>query len=121
MISARYTWARTTSAVPLATTALDTGGVYNNTLPDQSNFNGEKVNQSFQLAWTALPATNLNTRVYYYWTKLDNKSDVVQFGNAPAMPLAGGLGCGNFIVAGVPTNMPSTGVTHFTPPVGVNA
>src|SRR5215470_3415562 len=105
VISARYTWARTTSATPLATTALDTGGVYNNTLPDQANFNGEKVNQSFQLAWTALPATNLNTRVYYYWTKLDNKSDEIQYGNAPLNPVPGGLGCGNFIVAGVPTNI----------------
>ena len=105
VLSARYTWAKTTSNTPLALTALDTGGVYNNTLPQQPNFNGEKVNQSFQLAWTAWPATNFNTRVYYYWTKLDNKSDEVQFGNAPVQPLTGGLGCGNLVVAGVPTNV----------------
>ena len=103
MISARYTWAKTTSDTPLGLTALNTNGVYNNTLPDTTNFNGENVNQSFQLAWTAIPAANWNTRVYYYWTKLDNKSDVVEFGNAPAQPLASGLGCGNLVVAGVPT------------------
>ena len=103
VISARYTWAKTTSDTPLALTALNTNGVYNNTLPDTPNFNGENVNQSFQLAWTAVPAPNFNTRVYYSWTKLDNKSDVVQFGNAPATPLASGLGCGNLVVAGIPT------------------
>ena len=84
VISARYTYAKTTSDTPIALTALNTNGVYNNTLPDTPNFNGEHVNQSFQLAWTAMPAANWNTRVYYYWTKLDNKSDLVEFGNAPA-------------------------------------
>jgi len=105
VISARYTWAKTTSSAPIRTTALDTGGVYNNTLPDEPIFSGEKVNQSAQVSWTAIPATNVNTRVYYFWTKLDNKSDQVEFGNAPVMPLPGALGCGNLIVAGVPTNV----------------
>ncbi len=50
-----------------------------------------------------MPAANWNTRAYYYWTKLDNKSDLVEFGNAPATPLASGLGCGNLVVAGIPT------------------
>jgi MtrB/PioB family decaheme-associated outer membrane protein len=103
VISARYTWAKTTSDIPLGTTALNTNGVYNNTLPDEPNFNGENVNQSFQLAWTAMPATNFNTRVWYYWTKLQNKSDVVEYGDAPTTPLASGLGCGNLVVAGIPT------------------
>src|SRR4030095_4154897 len=104
VISARYTWAKTTSDFPVGLTALDSGGVYNNTLPDSSNFNGEKINQSFQLSWTATPATNWETRVYYYWTKLQNKSDVITFGNAPLTPVPGSLGCGNFVVAGLPTS-----------------
>src|SRR4029079_1607128 len=79
-------------------------GVFNNTLPDEPNFNGEKINQSFQLSWTAAPAANWNTRVYYHWTKLDTKSDHVEVGNAPITPLASGLACGNLIVAGLPTN-----------------
>ena len=103
VISARYTWAKTTSDTPLGLIALNTDGIYNNTLPDTTNFNGENVNQSFQLAWTATPAANFNTRVYYNWTKLDNKSDLIEFGNAPTTPLASGLGCGNLVVNGIPT------------------
>ncbi len=103
VISARYTWAKTTSDFPLGLTALNSGGVYNSTLPGENNFNGENINQSFALAWTATPFANFDTRVYYYWTKLQNKSDLVEFGNAPTAPLASGLGCGNFVVAGVPT------------------
>ena len=59
MISARYTWAKTTSDFPLGLTALDSGGIYNITLPGPPNFNGENINQSFQLAWTATPADEL--------------------------------------------------------------
>ncbi|MFO1317649.1 MAG: MtrB/PioB family outer membrane beta-barrel protein, partial [Burkholderiales bacterium] len=104
VISARYTWAKTTSDVPLATTALNTNAVYNNTLPDAGSFNGENVQQSFALAWTAVPVANLDTRVYYYWTKLQNKSDLVEYGNAPTTPLISGLGCGNYTPAsGIPT------------------
>jgi len=105
VVSARYTWAKTTSDTPIGLIALNSGGVYNNTLPDTNTFNGENVNQSFQLSWTAMPATNFNTRVFYYWTKLDNKSDLVQFGNAPTTPLASGLGCGNLVANGIPTQI----------------
>ncbi|MBK9115242.1 MAG: OmpA family protein [Betaproteobacteria bacterium] len=103
VLSARYTWAKTTSDFALSQTALNTGAVYRPTLPHEDNFNGEHVNQSFALAWTAAPARNVDTRVYYYWTKLDNKSDLVEFGNAPTTPLASGLGCGN-----VPGTAPNT-------------
>ncbi len=104
VISARYTWAKTTSDFPLGLTALNTGSVYNSTLPGETDYNGENINQSFALAWTATPAANFDTRVYYYWTKLQNNSDLVEFGNAPTAPLASGLGCGNLVVAGVPTS-----------------
>jgi hypothetical protein len=93
VISARYTWAKTTSDTTLATTALNTGGTFAPTLPQEGSFNGEHVNQSLALSWTARPATNWDTRVYYYWTKLQNKSDVVEYGNAPTNPLPSGLGC----------------------------
>ena len=59
VLSARYTWAKTTSDVPLATTALNTGAVYAPTLPHESNFDGEHINQSFALAWTATPTRGL--------------------------------------------------------------
>jgi outer membrane protein OmpA-like peptidoglycan-associated protein len=105
VISARYTWSKTTSNTPLALSALDSGGTFTPTQPDQNNFNGEKINQSFQLAWTASPAKGWETRAYYNWTKLQNHSDVIQFGNAPLQPLGGSLGCGNFEVGGVPTQI----------------
>jgi OOP family OmpA-OmpF porin len=105
VISARYTWGKTTSDVAIPQTALDSGGVFNATLPSQNNFNGEKVNQSFQFAWTATPATNFDTRVFYHWTKLQNNSDHIEFGNAPAQPAPGSLGCGNLQVNGIPTQI----------------
>jgi hypothetical protein len=39
--------------------------------------------------------TNVDTRVYYYWTKRENNSDQVQYGNAPTEPLTSSLSCGN--------------------------
>jgi hypothetical protein len=105
VISARYTYSKTTSDVPLPLTALNTNGVYNNTLPDATNFKGENVNQSFALSWTAVPIANVETRVYYYWTKLQNNSDLIEYGNAPTTPVTSGLGCGNYVPA---TGIPST-------------
>ena len=95
MISARYTWAETKSSTDLGQSALDSGGVYTPTLPQESSFNGKNVNQSFALSWTAVPVTNVDTRVYYSWTKLDKKSNIVEFGNAETQPLTGGVGCGS--------------------------
>ena len=104
VVSARYTWAKTTSDTALAPFALNTGAVYNATLPDASNFKGEHINQSFALAWTAQPVNKVDTRVYYNWTKLQNKSDLVEYGNAPTQPITSGLGCGNYTPAsGIPT------------------
>ena len=105
VVSARYTWSKTTSEATLAQTALNTGPVYAPTLPEHGSFNGENVNQSFALAWTAAPMANVDSRVYYYWTKQDGKSDIVDYGNAPTQPLATGLGCGN-----VPGLTPNTWV-----------
>ncbi|MCC7327682.1 MAG: MtrB/PioB family outer membrane beta-barrel protein [Burkholderiales bacterium] len=106
VLSARYTWAKTTSDFALGQSALNTGPIFAPTLPNQNTFNGENVNQSFALGWTARPVTNVDTRVYYYWTKLDGKSDLVEFGEAPAQPLASGLGCGS-----VPGLTPNTFVS----------
>jgi len=93
VLSARYTWAKTESDATLATTALNTGGVFAPTQPREGTFDGEHINQSLALSWTARPATNLETRVYYYWTKLQNRSNTVEYGDAPTSPLVSGLGC----------------------------
>ncbi|HEY2815884.1 MAG TPA: MtrB/PioB family outer membrane beta-barrel protein [Casimicrobiaceae bacterium] len=95
VVSARYTWARTTSSVDLGQTALTTGPIFGATLPDTSIFHGEHVDQSLALSWTAVPMTNVDTRVYYYWTKRENNSDQIQYGNAPTQPIGTSLGCGS--------------------------
>ena len=97
VLSARYTWAETKSTVDIGQNALNTGAVYRPTLPDLGTFNGKYVNQSLALAWTANPASNVDSRVYYYWTRMQNDSDIIDFGNAPTQPLASGLGCGSVL------------------------
>jgi OOP family OmpA-OmpF porin len=109
VIAARYTWAKTTSNVNIPTTQLNsfpTVPANNLTLPDTGTFNGENVNQAFALSWTAHPVNNVDSRVFYYWTKLQNKSSDITFGNAPLVPLPSGLGCGN--VAPAPPANPAT-------------
>ena len=109
VIAARYTWAKTTSNVNIPLTQLNsfpTVAANNLTMPDTTVFNGENVNQSAALSWTAHPITNVDTRVYYYWTKLQNNSSDITFGNAPTQPLPSGLGCGN--VAPAPPANPAT-------------
>ena len=66
----------------------------NRTYPQEENYNGEYINQSFALSWTANPMANVDSRVYYYWTKMQNNSDLVEYGNQPTQPLPSGLGCG---------------------------
>ena len=106
VVSARYTWAKTTSDSSLAPYALNTGPTYAPTLASEGSFKGENINQSFALAWTAQPANNVESRVYYYWTKLQNNSDLVEYGHSPTTPLASGLGCGNYTPAsGIPTTI----------------
>jgi len=98
VIAARYTWAQTTSNVGIPLMQLNsfpTVPANNLTNPDDTVFRGQHVNQSFALGWTAHPVNDVDTRVYYYWTKLQNKSSEIEFGNAPTMPLPSGLSCGN--------------------------
>ncbi len=100
VISARYTYSQTTSNVGLATTQLNSATpatAYQPTYPSEGTFNGKNVNQSFALGWTANPVANVDSRFYYYWTKLDGKSDQVEYGDAPtpSRTLPSGLGCGS--------------------------
>jgi OOP family OmpA-OmpF porin len=95
VIALRYTYAKTTSNVNIQASQLNTGPTYALTLPSEGVFNGENVNQSFAASWTAHPANAVDTRVYYYWTKLQNNSDDIEFGNTPTQQLPSGLSCGN--------------------------
>jgi hypothetical protein len=73
---------------PLGLTALDTGGVFNPRCPDQP-ISTARRSISRSRSRGRDPGVKLNTRAYYYWTKLDNKSDHIEFGNAPVTPLPG--------------------------------
>src|SRR5215831_3249937 len=98
VIAARYTWSKTTSNVGIQQSQLNSNPLNpanNVTLPSENTFNGENVNQSFALGWTAHPVRDVDTRVFYYWTKLQNNSDDIVFGNTPVQPLPSGLNCGN--------------------------
>ena len=56
-----------------------------------NTFNGDYVNQSFALGWTAAPVTNVETRAYYYWTRLDEQFGrhyLRQFADAAAVQRA---------------------------------
>src|SRR5215470_13474800 len=98
VIAARYSWAQTTSNVNIQQSQLNSFPLVpasNVTLPSENVFNGKNVNQAFALGWTAHPVNNVDTRVFYYWTKLQNKSDDIVFGNTPVQQLPNGLSCGN--------------------------
>ena len=80
---------------------------YNNTLPDSGNFNGEN-DQPVVRSWRGrlTPATNVETRVYYYWTKLENNSDVDHVRQrADCAAARAVLAAATLSYAGVPTSI----------------
>jgi hypothetical protein len=50
-----------------------------NLQPDQANFDGDEVRQTFTLGWAATPVTNLDTKFYFNWQKMKNDSTDVTF------------------------------------------
>ena len=108
VISARYTWAKTTSDVGLGLTALNTGGRRTaRRCPTTDTFNGENINQSFALSWTATPVhERRHARLLLLDEARRTTRRIVEYGNAPTQPLASSLGCGNFTPPdGVPTQI----------------
>ena len=107
VISARYTWAETKSNTDLGQFALERRPPR---LPSTTRRFRTKAASTARTPTSRSRcrgrrhrSTTVDTRVYYYWTKLANGSDVVEYGNAPTQPLATGLGCGNYTVGGIPT------------------
>jgi MtrB/PioB family decaheme-associated outer membrane protein len=93
--SARYTYAKTTSDSPVALMALTAGstsgtGVYVPTMPNQTQFNGDFVNQTLALSLTSAPVKDLSTKVYYNFNKLDNDSTQLSFTPGPLGDCDGG-------------------------------
>ncbi len=88
-LAGRLSYSRTKDDVQIATTALNTGGVYSATNPDRSTFNGDVVHETASLSLYSNPSKELDSRVYWNWFKKDNNSPTVAF-----TELTAGLTCG---------------------------
>ena len=88
-LAARFTWDKLESDTTLATSALNGANTFGATNPNVSDFNGKVENTTFSVAWTAMPMTAVDTRVYYNYQKRDNESTQVAFNGVS------GLACGS--------------------------
>jgi MtrB/PioB family decaheme-associated outer membrane protein len=80
-LAARYTWDKTTTDTPIYSTIVNGAGAsgYLDTSPNANTFNGNEQRQTFTLGWAATPLTNVDTRVYYNWQKMNNDGNEVTF------------------------------------------
>src|SRR5215471_1864307 len=80
-LALRYTYDKTTDDGPINPFALNTAGssVPTNFAPDTQTFNGNQKRQTFTAGWSATPVTNLDTKVYFNWQKMNNDSTEVTF------------------------------------------
>lgn len=88
-LAARFTWDKLESDATLATSALNGANVFGATNPNVSDFNGKVENTTFSIAWTAMPMTAVDTRVYYNYQKRDNESTQVAFNGASGLDCDG--------------------------------
>jgi outer membrane protein OmpA-like peptidoglycan-associated protein len=100
-LAARVTWDKLESDANLATTALNTGGVFGNTNPQESSFNGKVENTTATIALTSAPWKGGDTRLYANYYDKDNKSTLVEYA-----PTTSGLYCGTATINGVNTPQP---------------
>jgi len=89
-LAARLTYSRTTSNFGVAPTALDTGGVFAATNPNQANFNGDNVHATSSLSLHSNWSRALDSRIYWNYFRKDNRSTEVTFSPAGTT----GLQCG---------------------------
>ncbi|OGA51980.1 MAG: hypothetical protein A3F74_23515 [Betaproteobacteria bacterium RIFCSPLOWO2_12_FULL_62_58] len=77
-LSGRVTYSKLTDEVPVLQTFL-ANGVFAATNPNSPVFNGEVLYKTASLSWTALPARQVDTRVYWYYSRKDNNSTQMEF------------------------------------------
>ncbi len=100
-LSGRITWDKLESSTDLATTALNTGGVFGATNPLESTFDGKVENTTASIALTSAPWKGWDTRLYGNYYDRDNSSTHVEYA-----PTATGLFCGTRTINGVNTPQP---------------
>ena len=91
-VAARFTWDKLESDVSLTPFALNGTGAsaIGATRPNVSNFDGNIENTTFSLSWSALPASGVDTRVYYNYQKRDNESTHVSYSPVSGLNCGGG-------------------------------
>jgi len=92
-LAGRLSISQATSSTPVAATVLNTGGVLRATNPDHSTFNGEVVHKTGSLSLHSNWSRDLDSRVYWNWTRKDNRSTEVTFVAPPAGVNCGGGSC----------------------------
>jgi MtrB/PioB family decaheme-associated outer membrane protein len=92
-LAGRLTISQATSSAPVAATVLNTGGVFSATNPDHSTFNGDVVHKTGSLSLHSNWSRDLDSRIYWNWTRKDNRSTEVTFVAPPAGVNCGGGSC----------------------------
>ena len=91
-LAGRVTYSKLTDEVSVLQNFLSTGGASPATNPNSPVFNGEVLYKTASLSWTALPARQLDTRAYWYWSQKDNNSTQMEFTPLKGSGLLGGGG-----------------------------
>jgi MtrB/PioB family decaheme-associated outer membrane protein len=110
-LAARYTWSKTTNDTDVPLFALHSGGVLAPTFPNTDKFDGDLLNQTFSLSLTSTPVRNLDTKIYYNWYELDNKSTHLEF--AASSPLSCDGPCTNELYSYRKNNAGIEGIYRF--------
>ncbi|MFN0304202.1 MAG: MtrB/PioB family outer membrane beta-barrel protein [Burkholderiales bacterium] len=92
-LAGRMTYSKTSNSVPIAASALNTGGVFGATNPDRANFDGDIRHLTASLSLHSNPTRQIDTRAYWNWFNKDNRSPHVTFATPPAGLNCGGLSC----------------------------
>jgi MtrB/PioB family decaheme-associated outer membrane protein len=91
-LALRGTYSNLTSSIPVQTTyASVTGAGIGNTRlasPSATTFDGDIVNKTLSASLTSQPARALDSRLYWNWTKKENRSTQIVF--TPSGPGSGG-------------------------------
>ena len=77
--AARVTYSKLSNDVSVLPTVLSTGNTNPATASSSPTFHGEHINKTASLSLTSHPIANLDTRLYWNWASMDNKSTALRF------------------------------------------
>jgi Protein of unknown function (DUF3374). len=91
-LATRVSYSKLSNDVGILGGILNTGGAISPTNPSTSTFDGKIVNTTASASLTSNPLNRLDTRLYWNWTRKDNKSTEITFATAAVA----GLACSGF-------------------------